>query len=203
MAIQGSLSTMSLSDLLQVLAAGRKTGLLKCSHARVVKGIYFENGTIVGSSTNDPRRVPRPGAPPLWKNKRISTSGGDGNPTGEAKPDPEVQSSTPPSPESNRRGSPGPKSSGPNPNTQTRPQTPKVGADTGGPGLNHRCGGDEDPQDSYVRHYLRPVSSGKTGISSFPSKVRCLRISPGSTSKPTESSWQGLIGLINSRVTER
>ena len=55
MAIQGSLSTMSLSDLLQVLAGGRKTGLLKCSHDRVIKGIYFENGTIVGSSTNDPR----------------------------------------------------------------------------------------------------------------------------------------------------
>jgi len=46
---------MSLSDLLQVLAGGRKTGLLKCSHDRVIKGIYFENGTIVGSSTNDPR----------------------------------------------------------------------------------------------------------------------------------------------------
>jgi uncharacterized protein DUF4388 len=54
MAIQGSLSTMSVSDLLQFLAAGKKTGLLKCSHAKVVKGIYFENGLIVGSSTNDP-----------------------------------------------------------------------------------------------------------------------------------------------------
>jgi hypothetical protein len=54
MAIQGSLSTMSVSDLLQFLAAGKKTGLLKCSHAKVVKGIYFENGSIVGSSTNDP-----------------------------------------------------------------------------------------------------------------------------------------------------
>jgi hypothetical protein len=45
---------MSVSDLLQFLAAGKKTGLLKCSHAKVVKGIYFENGSIVGSSTNDP-----------------------------------------------------------------------------------------------------------------------------------------------------
>jgi hypothetical protein len=54
MTIQGSLSTMTVSDLLQFLAAGKKTGLLKCSHAKVVKGIYFENGSIVGSSTNDP-----------------------------------------------------------------------------------------------------------------------------------------------------
>ena len=45
---------MSVSDLLQFLAAGKKTGLLKFSHAKVVKGIYFENGIIVGSSTNDP-----------------------------------------------------------------------------------------------------------------------------------------------------
>src|SRR5688572_5805741 len=45
---------MGVSDLLLFLATGRKTGLLKCSHAKVVKGIYFEDGMIVGSSTNDP-----------------------------------------------------------------------------------------------------------------------------------------------------
>jgi len=55
MALQGSLQTMSVPDLLQFLALGKKTGLLKFSHAKVVKGIYFENGVIVGSSTNDPR----------------------------------------------------------------------------------------------------------------------------------------------------
>jgi len=55
MSIQGSISTMSVSDLLQFLAVGRKTGLLKFSHQKVLKGIYFENGIIVGSSTNDPR----------------------------------------------------------------------------------------------------------------------------------------------------
>ncbi len=55
MALQGSLQTMSVPDLLQFLAVGRKTGLLKFSHSKVVKGIYFENGVIVGSSTNDPR----------------------------------------------------------------------------------------------------------------------------------------------------
>jgi hypothetical protein len=55
MALQGSLSTMSVSDLLQFLAVSRKTGLLKFSQQKVVKGIYFENGIIVGSSTNDPK----------------------------------------------------------------------------------------------------------------------------------------------------
>jgi hypothetical protein len=55
MAIHGTLATMSVSDLLQFLAVGKKTGTLKFSHAKVVKGIYFENGVIVGSSTNDPK----------------------------------------------------------------------------------------------------------------------------------------------------
>ena len=55
MALQGSLGTMSVSDLLQFLAVSRKTGLLKFSQQKVRKGIYFENGIIVGSSTNDPR----------------------------------------------------------------------------------------------------------------------------------------------------
>jgi hypothetical protein len=55
MAIQGTLTTMSVSDLLQFLAVGQKTGTLKFTHAKVVKGIYFENGIIVGSSTNDPK----------------------------------------------------------------------------------------------------------------------------------------------------
>jgi len=55
MAIQGTLATMSVADLLQFLAVGKKTGTLKFSHAKVVKGIYFEDGIIVGSSTNDPK----------------------------------------------------------------------------------------------------------------------------------------------------
>ncbi|HZE72588.1 MAG TPA: DUF4388 domain-containing protein [Pyrinomonadaceae bacterium] len=55
MAIQGTLTTMSVSDLLQFLAVGRKTGTLKFSHHKVLKGIYFENGVIVGSTTNDPK----------------------------------------------------------------------------------------------------------------------------------------------------
>src|ERR1041385_4175045 len=55
MALQGSLKTIGVSDVLQFLAVGKKTGLLKISRAKVLKGIYFENGTIVGSSTNDPK----------------------------------------------------------------------------------------------------------------------------------------------------
>lgn len=55
MALHGTLQTMSVPDLLQFLAVGRKTGLLNFTHGKVVKGIYFEEGVIVGSSTNDPR----------------------------------------------------------------------------------------------------------------------------------------------------
>jgi len=55
MAIQGTLKTMSLTDLLQFLAAGRKTGTLKFDRGNVSKQVYFENGMIVGSKSNDPR----------------------------------------------------------------------------------------------------------------------------------------------------
>jgi len=54
MAIHGTLTTMSVPDLLQFLATGRKTGSLKFSRGRVVKQIHFENGVIVGSFSNDP-----------------------------------------------------------------------------------------------------------------------------------------------------
>lgn len=46
---------MSLTDLLQFLAAGRKSGTLKFDHGKVTKQIYFRNGMIVGSKSNDPR----------------------------------------------------------------------------------------------------------------------------------------------------
>ena len=46
---------MNVSDLLQFLAAGRKTGTLKLSRGSIVKEIYLEDGLIVGSSSNDPR----------------------------------------------------------------------------------------------------------------------------------------------------
>jgi len=55
MAIQGTLKTMSLTDLLQFLAAGRKTGTLKFATGKITKQVYFKNGLIVGSKSNDPR----------------------------------------------------------------------------------------------------------------------------------------------------
>jgi hypothetical protein len=55
MGIHGNLSTMSVADLLQFLATGKKTGTLKFDRGQVVKQIYFENGLIVGSGTNDPK----------------------------------------------------------------------------------------------------------------------------------------------------
>jgi len=55
MSIHGTLKTMSVSDLLQFLAVGRKTGTLKIARGGVVKEIYLENGLIVGSSSNDPK----------------------------------------------------------------------------------------------------------------------------------------------------
>ena len=55
MGIQGNLSTMNVSDLLQFLAAGRKTGMLKFDRAKIVKQIYFEGGLIIGSNSNDPK----------------------------------------------------------------------------------------------------------------------------------------------------
>jgi hypothetical protein len=55
MGIQGNLSTMNVADLLQFLAAGRKTGMLKFDRAPIVKQIYFEDGIIIGSNSNDPK----------------------------------------------------------------------------------------------------------------------------------------------------
>lgn len=55
MAIHGTLTTMSVPDLLQFVAQGRKTGTLKFERSKVSKKIYFEKGLIVGSDTNDPK----------------------------------------------------------------------------------------------------------------------------------------------------
>lgn len=55
MAIQGTLKTMSLVDLLQFLASGRKSGTLKFDHGKITKQVYFKKGMIVGSKSNDPR----------------------------------------------------------------------------------------------------------------------------------------------------
>ncbi len=46
---------MSVADVLQFLAAGRKTGTLKIGRGTIIKQIYLENGLIVGSTSNDPK----------------------------------------------------------------------------------------------------------------------------------------------------
>ncbi len=46
---------MSLTDLLQFLATARKSGTLKFDQGKITKQIYFKNGKIVGSKSNDPR----------------------------------------------------------------------------------------------------------------------------------------------------
>jgi hypothetical protein len=55
MAIQGTLKTMNLTDLLQFLAAGRKTGTLRFDCGKITKQVYFKKGLIVGSKSNDPK----------------------------------------------------------------------------------------------------------------------------------------------------
>src|SRR6185295_1074894 len=55
MAIQGTLKTMSLTDLLQYLAAGRKNGTLRFDKGKITKYVYFQKGLIVGSKSNDPK----------------------------------------------------------------------------------------------------------------------------------------------------
>jgi Domain of unknown function (DUF4388) len=55
MSIHGTLKSMAVSDLLQFLAAGRKTGTLKFARGGIVKQIFLENGAIVGSASNDPK----------------------------------------------------------------------------------------------------------------------------------------------------
>ncbi|HXT64670.1 MAG TPA: DUF4388 domain-containing protein [Pyrinomonadaceae bacterium] len=57
MSIKGTLKTMNVSDLLQFLAAGRKTGTLKVARGTIVKEIVLENGVIVGSRSNDPKEL--------------------------------------------------------------------------------------------------------------------------------------------------
>jgi hypothetical protein len=48
MALQGSLNTMSVSDLLQFLAVSRKTGLLKFSQQKAFKRIRNQRSEVGG-----------------------------------------------------------------------------------------------------------------------------------------------------------
>ena len=53
--LTGSLKTMSLPDLLQWAGGGRKTGILSLKSSSLHKKIYFQEGAIIGSSSNDTR----------------------------------------------------------------------------------------------------------------------------------------------------
>ncbi len=55
MSFQGDFATMPLPDLLQWLAIGQRTGILLLQRGDIVKEIYFRDGKIVASASNDPR----------------------------------------------------------------------------------------------------------------------------------------------------
>ncbi|HWW60001.1 MAG TPA: DUF4388 domain-containing protein [Thermoanaerobaculia bacterium] len=55
MALSGNLRTMLPGDLLQWLSLGQKTGTLVVSNKSVEKKIFFRNGRVISSASNDPR----------------------------------------------------------------------------------------------------------------------------------------------------
>ena len=55
MALSGNLRTMLPGDLLQWLSLGQKTGTLVITNKRVEKKIFFRNGRVISSASNDPR----------------------------------------------------------------------------------------------------------------------------------------------------
>jgi hypothetical protein len=55
MSLQGDFATMPLPDVLQWLALSQRTGILLLRRDEVVKEIYFRDGKIVASASNDPR----------------------------------------------------------------------------------------------------------------------------------------------------
>ncbi len=57
MSITGNLETMNLAELLQWLANNRQTGTLNISNGTIEKRIYLREGTILSSSSTDPRRL--------------------------------------------------------------------------------------------------------------------------------------------------
>jgi hypothetical protein len=55
MSVSGNLKTMLPGDLLQWLSLGQKTGTLFLSNKGVEKKIFFRNGRVISSASNDPR----------------------------------------------------------------------------------------------------------------------------------------------------
>lgn len=52
--LQGTLATVTFPDLLQLLSSGRKTGTLTLRNGEHVKRIFFKDGEIISSSSDDP-----------------------------------------------------------------------------------------------------------------------------------------------------
>jgi len=55
MALAGNLRTMDLSEILQWISQGRKTGALHIDRRSIQKRIFFKSGVICSSWSNDPR----------------------------------------------------------------------------------------------------------------------------------------------------
>ena len=55
MSLTGTLKTMLPGDLLQWLSLGQKTGTLVIRNSLVEKKIFFKNGRVISSASNDPR----------------------------------------------------------------------------------------------------------------------------------------------------
>ena len=55
MGISGNLKTMVLSELLQWLSMGQKTGTLVIDNKKVEKRVCFDNGVIISSASTDPK----------------------------------------------------------------------------------------------------------------------------------------------------
>jgi hypothetical protein len=55
MGVSGNLKTMLPGDLLQWLGLGQKTGTLVVTTPGIEKKIYFKNGRVISSASNDPR----------------------------------------------------------------------------------------------------------------------------------------------------
>ena len=55
MGLSGNLKTMLPGDLLQWLSLGQKTGTLVITNKRVEKKIFFKQGRVISSASNDPR----------------------------------------------------------------------------------------------------------------------------------------------------
>ena len=55
MGIAGSLATMSVVELLQFLETGQKSGVLRVSRESITKEIFLEKGSIIGSTSTDPK----------------------------------------------------------------------------------------------------------------------------------------------------